>query len=222
VYSFKPGTDASWQTASSLPAGVIDLAATTGADGTIYAIGGSGSNTVYSLQPDSTAPTTTISLNPAQPSGQNNWYSGPVTVSVRATDPDDAASTLTTRCVLDPAPPPASFTDLPSGPCPYAASGGAAVSTDGTHTLYAASEDPYNQVEAPAISSGPFPIDATPPTVSCQSPAPSFAVGQAGATVSATVSDATSGPAQTTITAPAPTTSAGSFSVSLTGYDTAG
>ncbi|MBV9280686.1 MAG: hypothetical protein JOZ41_11430 [Chloroflexi bacterium] len=168
VYSFKPGTDTSWQTAPSLPAARTFLAATTGADGTLYAIGGVDSNdtlqsTVYSLGPDTTAPTTTISLTPAQPSGQNGWYTGPVTVSVSAADPDDAASTLTTRCVLDPATAPASFADLPSGTCPYAASGGASVSGDGKHTLFAASEDPYDNVEA-TVRSTTFQIDQTPPT----------------------------------------------------------
>jgi N-acetylneuraminic acid mutarotase len=315
VYSFNPGTDTSWQTAPSLPIGLFALAATTGADGTIYAIGGEVfggyQSAVYSFTPssDTTAPTTTIRLSPAQPSGQHGWYTGPVTVGVSATDPDDAASTLTIRCALDAKP--NSFADLPGGPCPYAVSGGASMSADGVHTLDAASEDPFNQVETPVqhtsfridqtgpsitdqqdhcgqpgnngwcrgtetatfaysdalsgmaspcsaapgascikgvsstgdgaavvlssgsatdgagnttagITSGPLQIDSTPPTVTCQSSAPSFVVGQSGAMVSATVSDATSGPAQTSVSAPAPTSSAGSFSVSLTGYDKAG
>jgi N-acetylneuraminic acid mutarotase len=315
VYSLAPGASA-WQTmASGLPDVRYYLAAATGSDGTLYAFGGdtgtSEPTAVYSLMPDTTVPTTTISLSPAQPTGNNGWYTSPVTVSVSATDPDDAASTLTTRCVLDPATKPASFADLPSGSCPYAVSGGGSVSTDRVHTIYAASEDPAGNAEATvqsatfkidqtgpsitdqtdscsqpgnngwcsgtetstfgysdatsglaapcsaapgvtctqgvsstgdgaavtlssgsatdvagntaaAITSGPFQIDATPPTVTCQSPAPSFVLGQAGATVSATVSDATSGPAQTSISVLAPTSSVGSFSVSLTGYDKAG
>ena len=72
----------------------------------------------YTL-PDTTAPTTTISLTPAQPTGQNNWYTGPVTVSVTASDPDDAASALTTRCVLDPTTAPTTFNDLPNASCSY-------------------------------------------------------------------------------------------------------
>jgi N-acetylneuraminic acid mutarotase len=56
VYSFKPGTDTTWQTAPSLPAARWDLAATTGTDGTLYAIGGMDNSytpqsTVYSFKP---------------------------------------------------------------------------------------------------------------------------------------------------------------------------
>jgi N-acetylneuraminic acid mutarotase len=150
VYRFKPGTDTSWQTAPALPATRGFLAATTGSDGTIYAIGGADSSggfdsTVYSFTgKDTTAPTTTISLSPAQPTGQNGWYTGPVTVSVSATDPDDAASTLTTRCALDPTTKPTSFADPQMGSCP------SSVSTDGTHTLYAASQDPETDLMNPS------------------------------------------------------------------------
>jgi hypothetical protein len=173
VYSFKPGTDTSWQTAPALPATRGFLAATTGSDGTIYAIGGADSSggfdsTVYSFTgKDTTAPTTTISLSPAQPNGQNGWYTGPVTVSVSATDPDDAATTLTTRCVLDPTTKPTSFADPQMGSCQYAVSGGASVSADGVHTLYAASQDPAGNAEA-TVQSTTFQIDQTPPSITDQ------------------------------------------------------
>jgi hypothetical protein len=62
--------------------------------------------------------------------------------------------------------------------------------------------------------------DATPPTVTCGA-APSFAQG-AGGTVSATVTDALSGPASATASAPADTSSAGSKSAQVTGSDLAG
>jgi hypothetical protein len=65
-------------------------------------------------------------------------------------------------------------------------------------------------------------IDLTPPTVTCQSPAPVFYLKQAGTTVSATVADALSGPVASSISAAAPTTMVGAQSVSLTGYDLAG
>jgi N-acetylneuraminic acid mutarotase len=60
VYRFKPGTDTSWQTAPSLPAARWSLGAVTGADGTIYAIGGRDSawnpqSSVYSLAPGATS-----------------------------------------------------------------------------------------------------------------------------------------------------------------------
>src|SRR5262249_34127953 len=56
MYSFKPGTDTVWQNAPGLPAARDDFAATTGADGTIYVIGGEDrsfnpQSTVYGLTP---------------------------------------------------------------------------------------------------------------------------------------------------------------------------
>jgi hypothetical protein len=268
VYSFMPGTDTSWQTAPSLPAAHSDLAATTGTDGTIYAIGGyssvTGHNTVYSFKPgtdtswqlaasflpsglgelgaatsldgtlyaiggdtadgggvevsqsavfslngkDTTAPTTTFGLGKssdgvnglffAQP-GLNGPYTVPVLVVTVATDPDNPdgtrtiENTLTTRCVLDPATKPASFADLPSGPCPYVLTSsnvGAVVSADGTHTLYAASEDPNNNVEA-TVQSVTFQIDTTPPQITCGSADSSWHGNNV--TVSCSAADATSG-----------------------------
>jgi hypothetical protein len=52
--------------------------------------------------------------------------------------------------------------------------------------------------------------------------APTFVLNGAGGSVSATVSDATSGPAASTVSAPADVTTAGQKSVTLTGYDNAG
>jgi hypothetical protein len=144
----------------------------------------------FNYRTDTTAPTTSISLSPAQPNGQHGWYTSPVTVSVSATDPDDAASTLTTRCVLDPATPPTSFATLPTGSCLYAASGGAAVSTDGVHTIYAASEDPSGNAEA-TVRSTTFQIDSTPPQITCGSADTTW--HGSNVTVSCQASDATSG-----------------------------
>lgn len=163
---------------------------------------------------DNTAPTTTIALDPSTPNGSNGWYTSPVTVTVSATDPDD--SVAETRCVLDPSTVPASFADLPAS-CDYAGAG-ASVSADGTHTVYAASKDSHDNVESVIYRT--FEIDATPPTVTCQ--AASFILNQSPAEVSATVTDDTSGPVASTISAAADTTTVGSKSVSLTGYDNAG
>jgi hypothetical protein len=58
--------------------------------------------------------------------------------------------------------------------------------------------------------------------VTCQTPAPSFDLNQAGATVSASVSDAISGPAQTPVSATADTTSVGAKTATVTGTDVAG
>jgi uncharacterized protein YjbI with pentapeptide repeats len=66
-------------------------------------------------------------------------------------------------------------------------------------------------------------VDKTPPALSCTTPAPTFVYGQNGATVSATVTDATSGPVQSLVSASVPTSSLGSnLSVPLTGLDNAG
>ena len=86
--------------------------------------------------------------------------------------------------------------------------------------MYAASLDASGNAGTPV--SATFRVDATPPLLTCQSPAPRFAVNQAGAVVEATVADATSGPASPTASAPADTTSAGSRTVHLTASDVAG
>jgi hypothetical protein len=147
--------------------------------------------------PDTTAPTTTITLNPASPNGNNNWYNTSVGVSLSATDPDDTSGVLTTRCALDPASPPATFDDLPSGACSLSS-----VGTDGQHMIYAASEDPAGNKETPVSSS--FKIDQTAPvtTISLSPSSPNgsnnwytSAVG-----VSISPSDATSGVDQTRCT----------------------
>ena len=62
--------------------------------------------------------------------------------------------------------------------------------------------------------------DNTPPTVACIGPAPTFDLGQA-ATISGSVSDATSGSVNATVSATAYTGSAGAGSVYLVGSDRA-
>jgi hypothetical protein len=142
--------------------------------------------------PDTSAPTTEISLNPSSPNGQNGWYTSAVTLNVSATD-FDGPSGLQTRCVLDPSSPPASFGTLPSTPCAYL-SPGASVSSDGTHTLYAASVDPAGNTEA-QVQSATFKIDATPPTISAAAATQPNANGwyTANVTVHFTCNDVLSG-----------------------------
>ena len=74
----------------------------------------------------------------------------------------------------------------------------------------------------PGIDAGPFEIDSVAPAVTCQSPAPAFILNQPGAEVSASVTDATSLPVNTTEYGSADTSSAGSKAVSITGQDNAG
>jgi hypothetical protein len=64
--------------------------------------------------------------------------------------------------------------------------------------------------------------DATAPTLTCVTPAPVFVLGVFGATVPATVTDATSGPLVSPATGPANTNAPGVFTASITGYDRAG
>jgi hypothetical protein len=65
-------------------------------------------------------------------------------------------------------------------------------------------------------------IDRTPPDLACPAPAPAFGLGSAGATVSAAVSDALSGPATATSSAAADTATVGAKTVAITGADIAG
>ena len=135
--------------------------------------------------PDTTPPTSSITLNPSTPTGNAGWYTGPVGVTVTASD---ASSTVSaTNCVLDPAAAPTAFADIPAG-CAYAT--GTNVTTDGMHTIYAASEDSSNNQETPVSTS--FKIDATPPSVSFSDCPTSVPVGSS-VTVHWTASDATSG-----------------------------
>src|SRR5690606_32952057 len=107
---------------------------------------------------DATAPVTTITLGPVIPDGDNGWYVSDVLVTVSATD--DLSGVDETRCVLNPGIVPASFADLPAGPCSYAS--GSNVTADGVHTIYAASRDNASNVETP-INSVNFKIDQTAP-----------------------------------------------------------
>jgi polyvinyl alcohol dehydrogenase (cytochrome) len=136
-------------------------------DGSVYwgsgyarAAEGSGNNKLFAFsidgRSDTTPPSTAITLSPAAPSGANGWYDGPVGVSVSATD--DGSGVYETRCLADPATAPARFADLPAGGCaPFA------VHADGTHAVYAASEDRDNN--AGSVVGRSFRIDQTAPAI---------------------------------------------------------
>jgi Bacterial Ig-like domain (group 3) len=196
-------------TASAVASGSHTITASYGGD--LAHPGSTGSTTVTVT---GVPPSTVISLSPASPDGQNGWYRSAVHVTVSAS----GSSVADTRCVLDPASPPASFEQISSG-CAYAGTG-ADVTADGRHTIYAASEDTAGEKETPVSVS--FKIDMTPPTVTCNAPPLIFALGGPGGRVSAAVSDATSGPAAASVSAPADVSSTGHKSVALTGYDNAG
>ena len=117
---------------------------------------------------DTTPPVTSISPTPTAPNGSAGWYVSPVTVAVSAAD--GSGLVTDTRCVLDPAVPPATFADLPPG-CAFAG-GGAPIATPGPHTVYAASLDASGNAGTPV--SATFRVDSTPPVLTCPSPAPRF------------------------------------------------
>ena len=167
---------------------------------------------VYEFQALFDTPVTVVGLDPSSPNGDNGWYRSPVHATVSTIGADE------TRCVLDPASPPATFDDIPAG-CDYAGAG-ADVTSDGSHTLYAASIDANN--DESAVVSRAFAIDATAPGVSCDQSTPTFTVGDAGGDLSATVTDDTSLPVDTSVSQAADVATGGAKAVSLTGFDNAG
>src|SRR5206468_767140 len=80
----------------------------------------------------------------ASPNGSRGSYTAPVGVAVSATDASPASGVARTRCAIDPATIPKSYADLPAHGCSLKS-----VSSAGTHTVYAASVDRNNNVEAP-------------------------------------------------------------------------
>jgi hypothetical protein len=121
-----------------------------------------GTGTITNDDQDTQAPQTDIALDPPTPNGENDWYTKTVNATISASD-DSGSGVAETRCVLDPASPPDSFDDLPSSPCPYLGSG-ASVSSEGQHTLYAASKDEAGNKET--LQSTSFKIDTSAPTIS--------------------------------------------------------
>ena len=166
----------------------------------------------------SARPTTTINLSPASPDGQNGWYRSAVHVTVSASENAGGSGIAATRCVLDPASPPASFDEIPSV-CPYLG-GGADVTGNGQHTLYAASVDNAGNKEMPVSAS--FKIDTTPPTVTCNAPASTFVLGGAGRAGLGEGHRRDLGAGGRERVRPPDMSSAGQKSVALSGFDNAG
>lgn len=157
-------------------------------------------------------PVTTIALGPPAPNGRGGWYVTSVQITATATH------AKATRCIVDPVAAPPVLDVLPSAACPYAGAG-AQLAVDGSHVVYAATSDAAGDKELPVSVS--LKIDATPPALHCAAK-PSFPFGAKGQLLSATVTDATSGPAAPRVTAPAATTRAGRRTAALTGADLAG
>jgi hypothetical protein len=133
---------------------------------------------------------------PARPPDAAGWYNAGVTIDWQSTDPAPSSGT--------PTDPPDTL-----------------ASTEGSGTTFTSepSCDPVGRCASGWIT---LSIDTTPPAVACEDPVPAFTLGAAGATVSAAVTDALSGPGVATVTAAADTATAGAKTVSLSGADAAG
>jgi hypothetical protein len=156
-------------------------------------------------------PTSTIALQPAAPNGMNGWYVRKVHVTV------SAVNAVQTRCEVDPLVVPPVLDVIPPS-CPLSG-GGADITLSGPHTLYAASADSAGDEESPVTTS--LKLDSVPPKLTCTG-ASRFAVHARGKRVSASVTDADSGPAAAVVTAPARTTTVGSHTANVVGADKAG
>jgi hypothetical protein len=144
-------------------------------------------------------PTITHQVSPATPDGTNGWYVNAPTVTFTC-----AGSSPIVSCVVD--------GTTSSSKTFGESANGQGVSGTATDSLGNVAHDTVP---------GAFYVDLTPPTLTCNQSNPTFTVGDQ-ATVSATVTDSTSGTAAPTVSAPAQTTAVGSFAVSLTGQDWAG
>lgn len=154
---------------------------------------------------DSIAPSVTNPSNSCDVPGANNWCRGTETANFAASDTGSGVASPCSGAGC-------TFTQSSS-------TNGSAISIDSGPVLDVAGN------RNPGITAGPFKIDSVAPGVSCQVglPGPTFTFGQSGAVVLADVSDGTSGPAQTPVSAPADVSSGvGSASVTVTGLDNAG
>ncbi len=172
-------------------------------------------------------PDVAVTTNPAAPpSGQDGYYNGAdlagaggdIDVNVSATD-DSGVTAL--QCTVEGS---AVSVGSQSGSDPR--TGSFALSADGTHDVVCTATDgmtPANTgASTDADNTVTVKIDATAPTVSCQTPPPVLTWNGAGGTISATVTDSTSGVVAASVSAPADVSSAGAKTVALTGEDRAG
>ena len=149
---------------------------------------------------DSRAPSITASVTPASPAS-TGWYNATT-----------GAPTEHLKC-LDPKP----GSGIADGDCPASVK----LANGGNQSVSRAVSDIAGNQSTPATVSG-LNVDTTPPGLACVKPAPILLLNQSSAQISATVTDATSGPASPTASAPAVTSAVGGASVSLTGFDLAG
>jgi Ca2+-binding RTX toxin-like protein len=126
--------------------------------------------------------------------GSNGWYVSNVSVTWNVSDPESPVSS-------------------------QSGCGPAAVTTDRAAATFRCEATSSGGT---AVGSTVVKRDITPPAVTCTSPAPVYQLYQLGAKVSASVTDATSGPAKAVVQAAANTNAPGTFTTRLTGVDRAG
>lgn len=167
--------------------------------------------------PDSPQPLARVALAPSSPDGANGWYSAAPLAKVEARD---ASGVVEIRCILDPNTPPVAYTDLPEAACPFV--GGAAVSEDGFHELYAAALN-INSKTSPLVSKS-FQVDSTPPVITCPAGGPFLlnsgeqAIGPAGVDASVSGLDE----AASMLSGQVTTAAVGPQSLTFTAFDMAG
>lgn len=154
----------------------------------------------------------TISFSPASPDGYDGWHVTAVRATVSATEGAQIS------CELDPTAPPPVFAAILPASCSFTGAG-VNITTNGIHTLYAASVNAFGDDELPI--SAIVKIDTTPPTMSCSGPR-SLTIGARHASVTATVVDQTSGPVSSPVSSPADTSTFGPKVATLTGANNAG
>ena len=160
--------------------------------------GNSATATVSGINIDQTKPTIVGSIAPVSPDGSNGWYVTAPTVTFNCND----ALSGVASCVVDGTSPASDHVTLGES--------ASAQTVGGTATDVADNTD--------AASMSGMKVDLSDPMVACGA-TPTFMVGQLG-NVTASVTDAISGPAAGSVSAPATNPNGGS--VSLTGYDNAG
>ena len=106
------------------------------------------------------APTTVAT--PTGTTGTNGWYTGPVGVTLAATDPNYLSSLLITTYSLD-----------GGQALAYTPGQSIAITADGTHILTYQSKDPAGNTET--IKTLTVKIDATPPTTTAALAGPTAA-----------------------------------------------
>ncbi|HEU0336775.1 MAG TPA: hypothetical protein VFR43_09490 [Gaiellaceae bacterium] len=176
-----------------------------------------------SLEPagESAPPVVTVAVAAGERQGASGWFDATgsgtdgVTVAARAADPDGVARLVCTdgaAVVLD-----------------VAAATGSFVLRDGRHSVACEATDaaqPPSTGTAPGSTPMPLALDVdqTAPTLACTTPAPGpvFVLRGAGGAVTATVTDAVSGPAAPTASADAAVSAVGNRTAALTARDAAG